>query len=302
VEPRPRSHEDDLTEVKGIGPRTAAKLEQAGIRTYDELADATPDQLAAIAGVSRERVDENDWVGQARALANPPVVGSVDDARPPGRHNFTVELRLDPTDDTVLTTTIHHVRPRHQGSEPDPHESWPGWDGDRLLSFIQSRAMAETTPADELAAGRRESVVENTMEAPRALARKEVYPPEDSICGGYSEIHAAQLLLPGSGPTLAILRLGVTHPEAEGLSATGVYVEVYGQRPPAGRSYLLGRASATLGGEPPVIVEVELADPASDHPLEVFAVVTFVRGDDLFAGPTGDKLANAELILRTRSV
>jgi polyhydroxyalkanoate synthase len=58
---------DDLTEVNGIGPVYAAKLDAAGIKTFRDLADADADRLAADAGLPRDRVV--DWIGKAADLA-----------------------------------------------------------------------------------------------------------------------------------------------------------------------------------------------------------------------------------------
>jgi predicted flap endonuclease-1-like 5' DNA nuclease len=61
---------DDLTHIKGIGPRYANALAEGGIHTYDDLATATPDQLRAIIKPSvMQRIDFDSWILQATALA-----------------------------------------------------------------------------------------------------------------------------------------------------------------------------------------------------------------------------------------
>ena len=45
----------DLTEVKGIGPKTAEKLKEAGIRNANELATSSPQIIAETFGSSEER-------------------------------------------------------------------------------------------------------------------------------------------------------------------------------------------------------------------------------------------------------
>lgn len=52
--------DDDLTTLTGVGPATAATLKEAGITTFDALAEAT-----AIEGVSDEQLD--DLRGRAKA-------------------------------------------------------------------------------------------------------------------------------------------------------------------------------------------------------------------------------------------
>jgi predicted flap endonuclease-1-like 5' DNA nuclease len=79
--PRPaaRIEADDLTQVKGIGPKYAASLNAAGIATYAALAHTSPDRLKEIVDAPAWRqVDYPAWIVEARALAEAPrrmVVG-----------------------------------------------------------------------------------------------------------------------------------------------------------------------------------------------------------------------------------
>jgi predicted flap endonuclease-1-like 5' DNA nuclease len=70
---------DDLTKVKGIGPKFAAQLNAAGITTYAALADMPADRLKEIVDAPAWRqVDYQAWIADARALAEAPrrmVVG-----------------------------------------------------------------------------------------------------------------------------------------------------------------------------------------------------------------------------------
>ncbi len=63
---------DDLTQLKGVGPKLALALQEAGIFHYDQIAEWTEDQTAwvddNIAGV-RGRASRNEWVNQALELA-----------------------------------------------------------------------------------------------------------------------------------------------------------------------------------------------------------------------------------------
>lgn len=65
---------DDLTRIKDIGPRFAQALRDAGIISFAQLADMTPEtlaeRLAPFVAVRPERIRNNDWIGQARRLAN----------------------------------------------------------------------------------------------------------------------------------------------------------------------------------------------------------------------------------------
>jgi Helix-hairpin-helix domain len=141
---RPRSGHtkkpgDDLEKIAGIGPALAQRLQKAGIRTYQDLAERTPDEIAEVlkdvSGVSPQRVTNQDWTGQARQLLGAPV-GTSD---PSQRYaSFHVELLLD-ADDKVRRTKVHH----HQS---DTVATWPGWDQERLLSLLRDRVPLTDVP------------------------------------------------------------------------------------------------------------------------------------------------------------
>jgi NADH-quinone oxidoreductase subunit E len=63
---------DDLTRIKGVGPKLAALLQAMGYHHFDQIAGWTAAEAAWIdanlEGV-RGRATRDDWVGQARILA-----------------------------------------------------------------------------------------------------------------------------------------------------------------------------------------------------------------------------------------
>jgi predicted flap endonuclease-1-like 5' DNA nuclease len=65
--------QDDLTQIAGIGPRFAEALRAVGITQFVQLAQETPDDLAAKLAahvtVSAQRIQNNNWIGQAADLA-----------------------------------------------------------------------------------------------------------------------------------------------------------------------------------------------------------------------------------------
>jgi predicted flap endonuclease-1-like 5' DNA nuclease len=70
VEPDFQSHRDDLKIIKGIGPVIEARLNQAGIYTFQQLGELTTDDLERILGDMIERLaDEGSILEQARTLA-----------------------------------------------------------------------------------------------------------------------------------------------------------------------------------------------------------------------------------------
>ena len=65
----PPARRDDLTRVRGIGPRYAALLAEHGIATYDDLAAADPEQLRAIINPGpMQRLNFTSWTAQASAF------------------------------------------------------------------------------------------------------------------------------------------------------------------------------------------------------------------------------------------
>ena len=65
-----RTHPDALTVIKGIGPVYQWKLRDAGVNTYQQLAESDPDQLRRMLGIKDwQRVDVGSWIEQARDWA-----------------------------------------------------------------------------------------------------------------------------------------------------------------------------------------------------------------------------------------
>jgi hypothetical protein len=64
--------QDDLTRISGVGPVVAGRLAAAGIRTFEDVASSTPEELAAalvaVPACSTDRIGARDWIGQARRL------------------------------------------------------------------------------------------------------------------------------------------------------------------------------------------------------------------------------------------
>jgi DNA uptake protein ComE-like DNA-binding protein len=58
---------DDLTAIKGIGPKKAEQLYAAGVYTYAQLARVSPAELAEIASVSEETAVA--WIAAAKELS-----------------------------------------------------------------------------------------------------------------------------------------------------------------------------------------------------------------------------------------
>ena len=63
---------DELTTLKGLGPKAAARLNEIGITRFAQIAALDEAQTAALdeqMGVFRGRITRDQWVAQARHLA-----------------------------------------------------------------------------------------------------------------------------------------------------------------------------------------------------------------------------------------
>ena len=132
------SKSDDLTLVKGIGPAIVARLRDANIETYSQLAILTPEELSArVVGISARRIARERWIKQAQKLAvkeetGVPPRSEID--REPRQHyaTFTIELLLD-KENFVRRTRVTYV-------QNNSEESWAGWSELKLVSFVNKCA------------------------------------------------------------------------------------------------------------------------------------------------------------------
>ncbi len=63
--------EDDLTAIKGLGPKAEAALKAEGVTTYIQVASWSDDDVQRFDDLikGRGRIKRDDWVGQAKTLA-----------------------------------------------------------------------------------------------------------------------------------------------------------------------------------------------------------------------------------------
>ena len=95
---------NDLKHIKGIGPAIENHLVSAGIQTFVQLAELTPESIAALVpNISVKLITNQNWIRQARKLAPniekpKPSRGKDDSSNPVIRQhyeNFTFEFLLD---------------------------------------------------------------------------------------------------------------------------------------------------------------------------------------------------------------
>jgi Helix-hairpin-helix domain len=149
---------DDLKLIDGIGPAIERHLYNAGILTFAQIADLSPEELAALlhayAGLSAQQIAKRDWIGQARQRASTATLGesrpaASKPASTPGQVTFKVQLRVD-GNNNVRGTHVTYVQ---DGSE----EKWAGWNESKLVDFFVRHAAlhlpaAEPVEADAVAA------------------------------------------------------------------------------------------------------------------------------------------------------
>ncbi len=60
---------DDLTRINGIGKTFAERLNKAGIHTFAQLAELSPEQIREVTAMKPWQADPDDWIVQAAVFA-----------------------------------------------------------------------------------------------------------------------------------------------------------------------------------------------------------------------------------------
>lgn len=60
---------DNLAVIQGIGPKMAFRLREKGMRTFGDLANASPDEIRDLMGGLPSFADVDAWIEQARERA-----------------------------------------------------------------------------------------------------------------------------------------------------------------------------------------------------------------------------------------
>jgi len=66
--PREEVASDDLTAIRGIGSGTQRHLNEAGIFTYAQLTESTPEELRQVLGEGPQATKAGEWIEQAQGL------------------------------------------------------------------------------------------------------------------------------------------------------------------------------------------------------------------------------------------
>lgn len=67
----PKGKKDDLKKISGVGPALEKKLNDLGIATFEQVANLTAEEIEKVDDALnfKGRVERDDWVGQAKTLA-----------------------------------------------------------------------------------------------------------------------------------------------------------------------------------------------------------------------------------------
>lgn len=125
---------DDFTRIRGISPKIALRLYDAGIMTFSKLAAMTAEQIVgrigSSSGMTVDVVNKRDWIGQAAKLASHSFLPS-DTETSLHEVSYVLEFLLD-SQNKVRQTKILHVKSNEE-------QLWEGWQSDRLVGFFAGR-------------------------------------------------------------------------------------------------------------------------------------------------------------------
>ena len=138
------SARDDLTRIAGLGQDIARRLDEAGIRTYAELADCSAGEIATVLpGASPLLWGCIDgWRHRAQELAGGTAMPPERDgpAAGNGQHyeSFIVRVLLN-DDGSIRDTRMEHIGTGEA-------KRWAGWEHDVMLGFIKEAAAPAAPP------------------------------------------------------------------------------------------------------------------------------------------------------------
>jgi large subunit ribosomal protein L21 len=61
---------DDLTQISGIGPAYARRLNEAGVTTYSQLSALSPEQVRELVQLGEWQGEPEEWIEQAWGLTD----------------------------------------------------------------------------------------------------------------------------------------------------------------------------------------------------------------------------------------
>jgi hypothetical protein len=276
------SDQSDLKRVTGIGPKIEARLKAAGIANLGQLARTPVNELQAAleglrGGYDADRITREGWLSEAAALA----AASTDTAREAEpaervRHHFTVEVQLAVASREILSSKVVHV-------ETGDKATWGGWDGQRVVAFIEDRSGAHR-------AGPAAAAEDEDLPAIEPAAR-----PVPGATAGEAGValHSFAMVLDSgpevtdSGPVTVALSFDAAALALPIDQPARAKIDVYARHPPVGKSYLVGGAMADISPGGPARIEVPADLPPGGYPVVLFAAVQLFAAAGAGQKPSG---------------
>ena len=199
---------NDFKTIRGIGASVEDRLHKAGILTYRQLAELSPQELSdvlkGVVGLTPERITAQDWIGQAMQLASEMAAPGSEGEAPElqkGQHYavFTLELLLD-AENHVRRTRVMHVQ-----SQIDV--TWAGWDEKHLMDFFVAQAPLVRPGEGEPAAVIQSGPVELPASAFEPVAESAL-PAETTGLAGQFRIQSLEPKYTGSGAATRLIPSG----------------------------------------------------------------------------------------------
>lgn len=222
--------DDDVTRftaIKGIGKRTDTRLHDAGVETWQSLAEVLM-ALSTIREATSERL--GDMGRQAAKRASRTRDGATTEARDVERpQGFVVEITFDPSGG-ALRSSVTDVRAGRA-------TQWAGWEPASLISFIEEQTGLDGSPATASARPAR-AVRNRRPAAPR---------PRPAAKTATRAERAKQLVPPVEPPNSTTVGLGRTIGGRPRTVAVVVELGAPGAAPPSSSGPPVTELDATLG-------------------------------------------------------
>ena len=268
---------DDFKVFPGIGPGVENRLHAAGILTYQQLADISPEDLARVlsdlVGFSVERIKQQDWIGQARQKA-----AEIQDERSTNQQHyavFTLELLLD-KENAVRRTRVMHVQTQHE-------ETWAGWDDQRLIQYYVNLAGLSVKSQEAGIRGADQEPVLKDI-PPAHLTQQPVAESLPAQLSG--QVHLLEMepytqrprtsrwMLPENQPIMIRLKLNLSELELAGDVSVNYSAVIYSKEMRTGSRVMVGSDKGKITPAVNNIIEVECHNlNRGIHRLDAFVML-----------------------------
>jgi hypothetical protein len=262
------SDQGGLKKIKGIGPRVEAQLKEAGITTPGQLARTPVNEIEAAlkslrGGYDADRITREGWLPQAATLAAA-ATDATRAAEPAERvtHNFTIEVQLAVASREIISSKVVHIQTRDEAT-------WGGWDGQRVIAFIEDRSGAQRSVPAALPAGEAPPATQPAPGPVRVVPARETGLALHTFAmvpASEPEVNAGGSITVAFSFDTATIALLEDQP-------CRAKIDIYARQPPLGKSFLVGGAVADIDPGGPVGIQIPCDMPPNGYPVVLFAAV-----------------------------